>query len=277
LAAFDNQEILGRMRGLGIPMGREKFLEDIQGYHSAEKLVDFWLEKYSVVPAGFDEDFLWFAAMELWQRWAPDTMFDERLSDLVEWGYDLQEEKKDREGCDLWLSVWGYFKARYAGRVRSVEEADKEDKGAQSWHNWCQDFEMLLGNVVRQDRSYGAGAAAYFCEFCDLLPESNPLIIQNMMMAHADVLFLCGDAVAGERMFQEVVKKYPKDVWGYIRWGDIYAPNMNLGANKSDPEKAESIYRRALNCGLKEEKEVKQRIRDLHENAKKGKKRKRVD
>ncbi len=186
----------------------------------------------------------------------------DQLTDMIDLGDDLVEEGKIREACDLWLTVWQQFKARYAGHVRSIEGADKEFRCFHSWHDWCQDLEMHLNNVVNEDRSYGPKAITFFQEFRTLLPETSPLIIQNMMMSEADVLYLSGDVVAGEKLFQEVVERYPENVWGYIRWGDVYALGMNAGL-PPDPVKAESIYRMALGRGLKDERDVKRRIKDL--------------
>jgi hypothetical protein len=259
----DEQEIIARMKAIGLPMDKETFLRDIQGVHSAQKLVDRWIEKYPVLPDGRDEDFLWFGAMELWKRWAPEVMFDEGLSDMIQRGYDLFKEKEDREGCDLWLDVWGHFKARYAGHVRSVEEADKDFHGSQSWHNWSQDLEMELGNLVRHCPDQAPRAVAYFREFQLLLPDSSSLIVQNMMMAEADALICGGDLSAGEDVFRKVVASFPDDVWGYIRWGDVFASFWPSSSVPQDLVKAEQIYRMALGRGLKEEKEVKRRIKDM--------------
>jgi tetratricopeptide (TPR) repeat protein len=201
--------------------------------------------------------------MALWHRLVPDVMFDEKLSDMTGRGYDLIEEKKYAECCDLWLDVWGHLKARLDGKIRSVEDADKRYLGAQSLHNWCQDFEMEIGNQVRKDRSYYEKAIDYFKDFCRLLPDSNPLIIQNMMMAQADVLAFSGDVEAAERVFKGVVKRFPENVWSYIRWGDIYAPGMGFDPESRDIGKAEEIYRMALGRGLKEEDEARSRIKDL--------------
>jgi len=261
-STFSDDELVGKLRVFGVPFEKEVFLKDIHRHHSAESLSEEWFKKYPISARGTDEDFLWFACMELWRRWAPDVMFDERLSDMMDEGYDLLDKKKDLEACDIWLKVWGYFKIRYK-HVRSINEADKDYCGIQSWHNWCQDFEMHLGNAMRRERAYISKARGYFRDFYSLLPESPLLIIQNMMMAEADALMLSGDVTAGDALFQKVIDLSPDDVWGYIRWGDNYAPNMKSGVGLSDPVKAESIYRMALGRRLEDEREVKNRIRDL--------------
>jgi len=122
---------------------------------------------------------------------------------------------------------------------------------------------MHLGNAMRRDHAYIAKAIGFFQDFCGLLPQTDPLIIQNMMMAQADALMLSGDVKAGDSLFKEVIDRYPNDVWGYIRWGDVYSPGMNFCAELFDPVKAESIYRMALGRGLEDEKEVKYRIEDI--------------
>ncbi len=265
LATFDEKELVARMKALGVPLDKETFLKDIQGLHAAEKLVDRWVEKYSIHSVGNDEDFLWFGAMELWKRWAPEVMFDERLSDMMQRGYDCFNRRKNREGCDLWLEVWEVFKARHAGHGRSLEGVDKQYSGSQTWHNWCQDLEMNLGNLVRVCPEYAPRAVTYFREFRLLLPESDPLIVQNMMMAEAEALIFGGDLVAGEALFRKVVESFSDDVWGYIRWGDVFASSMWSSLVPQDLTKAEKIYRMAIGRGLKEEKEVNRRIRDMGE------------
>lgn len=251
------------MKEIGIPFVQDAFLKDIHRHRSAQSLTEEWWEKYDISATGLEEDYPWFACMTLWERLAPDVMFDERLSDMMQRGYDLIKKQRAIEGCDLWLEVWDHLKARRDGNIRSVEAADKGFCGAQSFYNWCQDLEMELGNLVRHEQSYCSRAAVYFREFCQLLPESSPLILQNMMMAEADALVFSGDIEGGERVFQEVIKRYPGDVWGYIRWGDIYAPGMGFSSVPSDTARARSIYSMALGRGLKEEKEARLRIKRL--------------
>lgn len=260
---FTDEGIVQRLKQLGIPVDKETFLKDVHKFISAQDMVEEWIQGDTISIHECDEDFLFLACRELWERWAPGVMFDERLSGMVDEGYDWANEHKDCEACNIWLKVWVHFKARYTEHVHSIEEADKDYRGYQSWYNWCQDFEMHLGNAMRRDHDYIAKAIGFFQDFCGLLPQSNSLIIQNMMMAHADALMLTGDVKAGDALFQEVIDRFPNDVWGYIRWGDVYSPGMNHSAGLSDPVKAEKIYRMALGRGLEDEKEVKYRIEDI--------------
>lgn len=262
LEGFSTREIIEKLKEMGIPFDQDSFLRDILRHNSAQSLSEEWWEKYPVSAKGFEEDIPWFACMTLWHRLAPEVMFDEKLSDMIGRGYDLREEKKYAECCVLWLEVWGHLKARLDG-IRSGEDADKGHLGAQSFYNWCQDFEMELGNQVRTDRSYCEKAINYFRDFCRLLPDSNSLIIQNMMMAQADALVLSGDVEAAERVFKQVVERFPEDVWSYIRWGDIYAPGMGFDPEYHDIGKAEKIYSMALGRGIKKENEARSRIKNL--------------
>ncbi len=125
---------------------------------------------------------------------------------------------------------------------------------------------MHLGHAAREDKAYANMAVDYFREFCYLLPDSSPNIIHNMMMAEADALISAGDLAAGEDVFRLVVKRFPEDVWSYIRWGDVYAFPFGARHVPKDAAKAERIYRMALGRGLEDEGEVLQRIDDLKDD-----------
>lgn len=188
VATMNDQQIVARLKAVGVLVKKDEFLADIKGLHAASDLYHEWEDKYSINDEGCDDDFVLTACMELWKRWAPDVMFDERLGNMLMVGYAFLEEGKEREACDLWLKIWGHFKARFTGLVRSIEGADDVYRGGHSWYNWCQDFGRQLVILADKNRSYVPQAMAYFQEFSVLLPETAPQILRHLKEAEAKVL-----------------------------------------------------------------------------------------
>lgn len=46
--------------------------------------------------------------------------------------------------------------------------------------------------------------------------------MHNMRRAIAESHFSLGDTDEGEKCFEELIESYPKNIWGYIGWGDMY-------------------------------------------------------
>jgi predicted Zn-dependent protease len=57
----------------------------------------------------------------------------------------------------------------------------------------------------------------------DFFPESE-YFVREMGKAKAESLILSGKVEEGEKEFQDLIAKYPKNPWFYIYWGDLYHP-----------------------------------------------------
>lgn len=262
--SLSTEEIVSKLGSLGIPVTEESFLREVRNFYSAYDLAENWWKTYPVTAKGFDVDFPWMAAVVLWERLAPDVMNSERLDEMMQEGYTLCDEGKEVEGCRIWLEVWEHLKERFTPDMRSVEEAERVFRGTECLFNWCQDLELELGNAGVKEPSFYKKRIEYCQEFCTLFPETDRLIIENMKRAVAESYFALGMVEEGEKAFQELVAEFPHSAWVYIGWGDMYWLYENSKVPRNY-EKAESIYRMALEKGVDEEEEVLDRLEMLKE------------
>ena len=261
---FSTEQILEKLRGFGITITPEEFLEDVGKFNGGPQLAKRWWERYTITAEGFDEDFPWMSAIVLWERLAPDVVSNEDIDDWMQDGYYLLEKLKNLEACDLWLKVWENLKKRFSPEMKSVDDADEVFDGMQSVYNWCQDFEMELGNAGLEDSAYHGKRIAYCQEFCRFFPETDDSIIENMRRGEGEALFYLGRIEEGEKVFKDLVEQFPESAWAYIGWGDMYCNKHNKNA-PLDYEKAETIYRKALKNNVDEVEEVIKRLKDLEE------------
>lgn len=262
---LSTEQIVQKLRNFGVEFKEKQFLEDVNNFYSACELADHWWKIYPITATGYDEDFIWMAAIELWKRLAPDVISSEQLDDMMQKGYELLEEGKKTEACALWLEVWDHLKERFTPDMKSIQDAERVFSGLQSLYNWCQDMEMELWNAGVENSSFHKKRIEYCQEFCDLFPETESLIIHNMKGAVARSHYALGRLEEGEEAFKALVKEFPGNAWSYIKWGDMYwliRPNEEIPL---DYEKAEEIYRMALNRDVEDEDVILSRLRKLEE------------
>lgn len=223
-------------------------------------------------PGGFDVDFIWMAAIVLWEKLAPGVMSSERLDRLMQQGYRMLEGKQgDRRGnrleaCRIWLEVWEHLKKRFQPEMRSIEAAERVFSGLQCLYNFCQDLETELFNAGHDDPSFFEKAIVYCREFCDLFPDSDELLLHNMKRAEAEAHFGLGQEAEGDRLFQALIDRFPDNTWGYIGWADMYAWPIKEGRHP-EPERAKQILEMGLSANVTVKTEILNRLRDLEEES----------
>lgn len=266
---FSTEQILEKLQGFGITVTPEEFLEDVGQSYGSSEIYDRWEERYTITAEGFDEDFPWMSAIVLWERLAPDVVDTEKLCDWIDDGYILLKKKKQLEACDIWLEVWEGFKKRFCPEMKSIEDLEQFFDDIYP-DDWCDDLQIELANAGLEDLTYNAKRMEYCQEFCRLFPESDDVTIENMKRGEGESLFRLGRAEEGDKLFEDLVKQFPKSPWPYISWGDMYCSRINSNM-VLDYDKAEAIYRRALKNKVDELKEVRKRLKDLSkERAGKG-------
>ncbi len=236
-------------------------MKDVGKSYSGEELADHWRKQYPITARGFDEDFLWMAAIILWKRFAPDVPSSEMLDDMMQHGYQLIErrgsDRKVVEACNIWLEVWEHLKTRFTPDMKSIDDAERVFTGMQSLYNWCQDLEQELHSAGLDEPAFFQKAIDYCHEFCKLFPESDELILHNMKRAEAEAHFALGRGADGDRLFEALIKQYPDNPWGYIGWCDMYAMEPR------DVESARRIYEMGLNPMVKDTRDIIDRLKTL--------------
>jgi hypothetical protein len=263
IRTFSTEQIIQKLRAFGVAFEQDKFLQDVRRFRAASDLADYWHVAHRITARGFDEDFIWMAAIVLWERLAPEVMNSERLDDLMQAGYDLLGAKREAEACRLWLQVWEHLKARFRPEMKSIDEAEKVFSGLQSLSNWCYDLEMELGNAGRDDRSFYAKRIQFCHEFYNLFPATDANTLLNMKHAEAESLFALGQVGEGEKAFAALIEEFPDSAWGYIGWGDMYCIFRPDERVPLDFDKAEHVYRLGLARATEDHEFIVERLADL--------------
>jgi tetratricopeptide (TPR) repeat protein len=242
------EEVINKLRSMGIEFNKKQFLKDVKAFYSADDISHHWRKKYTIfVEENWEDDFIWEAALFLWEKFAPQIVNTEKLDDMMQEGYELIEEKKYIEGTELWLDVWEHLRKRFTPDMESISEAEVVFPGMmQSLYNWCQDVEVALENAGSEDPSFYKKRIEYCNTFCSLFPESNELIIHNMKRAEADSYFHLGETRKGDELFEKMIDDFPDSVWGYLGWGDMYGVMRLNEKVPIDYKKANKIYRDGL-------------------------------
>lgn len=261
-------ELIQLLLKQGIKFTKEMFLEDLQQFFMVEDLVDYWYEKYGLEENNGMHDFIWVATAELWKRLAPDVINFEQLDNMMQKGYELSDKQERFKACDLWLEIWEHFRSLFDPSFTSIDQTTRTFNGTQIIFNWTQDLMMELYNAGLRDEKYFQKRLIIAQEILRLFPESPDLYIHNMMRVVAESHYRLGQFQQGERVFKDLIKKFPNNEWSYISYGDQFGDFKNDRYNYS---KARSIYQQALQIctNNRARADVKERI-EMLEKEKKG-------
>lgn len=138
--------------------------------------------------------------------------------------------------------------------IHSVEDLEVSLGGPLgcSLYNWCQDFEMELGNAAIESAEFARMRIDYARSFAERFPKSEDSVLVNMGRAEGESLFLLGLAEEGAAVFETLAERFPSDAWVYVGWGDQYSPEFTWGMKKErqqqlqDAHRARELYQRGL-------------------------------
>lgn len=266
VSKFSTEEILTKLKSFGVEVDETSFLKAIENNHSAYGISQEWFKEYGLNIKGFDESFPWFAAWELWERLAPgDYKSNEQLDVMMQEGYALLDQDKSEEACMLWLEVWRLLKLHFTNQMTSVEEIEKIFIEAQGIFNWCQDLDNALEQAAVENIAFYKKRIDYCQDFIDTLPETDQGILKNMKRSVAESFFGLGQIAEGEAAFESIIKAYPNWEWGYIGWADMYSVFRINEKVPADYDKAERLYKMALNIPGSEKEMIEERLEEIRE------------
>jgi tetratricopeptide (TPR) repeat protein len=179
-------------------------------------------------------------------------------------GYKKMEKSDSIGACDIWYETWENI-LNIIGRtdIKTISEFDRAFKGTQSVFNWCQDFEMELGNAGLENKIYYKKRIIYCEEIINTFKGIDNLMLENMRRAISESYFNLGDRDKIDNLFEVWLKDDPKWGWGWIGWSDCYGWFKNR--DKKDLEKAESILLRGYKIkGVRDKDSLIERLSDLY-------------
>jgi hypothetical protein len=120
---LSDEQLLAKLRDLGIDLDRDKLDDLSQRYFSAEELSrTVAAERRSPIRAA-DEDWVWIVLVCLWERWFPDRASMEMLDDRMQEGYSAREQGNPAAACRLWLDTWRAILASKHWRSSTIVSA----------------------------------------------------------------------------------------------------------------------------------------------------------
>lgn len=191
-----------------------------------------------------------------------NTQFEvPELFKLIDSGTGEYEINSFHNACNHWEKAWQKVKETRTPGIKDIAEIGQLYNKPGKVFNWCQDYEIALTNAGLFDRRI-----SYCSEFVGLFPDSDPQIIENMGRALADSYFYVGEPQKGEEELKRLSTMFPKAPWVLIGWGDVYSPRFNYKHVAPDINKAEMLYRKALEVADENDRDdVLERIEGLKE------------
>jgi predicted nucleic acid-binding protein len=200
---MSTSEIIEKLESMDIDFEIERFKKQAQNYISAIQLAEDHYYTQIFHAQDQDEDFIWLAIIELWNRIIPERCNIEMIDDLMQEGYEDIENRNYRNGVEKWEKAWNMIISIVPPNLKSITAADEFiPQLTQNIFNWCQGFEMELGNAGLEDNSFYAKRIKYCRDFCRIFPRSDESIIQNMFRAEAESYAALGETETADKIFQ---------------------------------------------------------------------------
>jgi hypothetical protein len=247
VAAMSTDAIEAQLTAYGVAHSAVRFMSLAEGRTSAWSISDSWLEYDAVTCRGSDQDFLGFAACELWKRYLPERPSIEVLDDWMQDGYTLVEQRRAPEACDLWLKLWDALRPRFSPSMTTMSATEPVFRGVQSVFNWSQDFESELINASLADLRYAVIGRRYCSEWIAQFPDESELTQVNFRRSLASHLHRLGESAAAGQLLHELIERWPNNVWGYVALADAYSHFFRTEQIfPLDLRRAETYLRQAL-------------------------------
>jgi hypothetical protein len=272
VAQMTTENIEAQLCAYGVNHSRERFLALARTRLSAWTIASAWLDEDDVGCAGTkEEDFLGIAACELWQRWIPERPSTEMLDDWMQDGYELSQARDHARACDTWSKVWQVLVPRFERSMTTMHSVEPVFSGMQSVFNWSQDFETELQNAAVDDPRYAEIGRDYCRQWLAQFTDEDGDMKVSFLRALSDFLFRLGEAGEGQRILEDIVRRWPTNAWGYIALADAYS-HIFKGASPLpvDMQRAEQILERGLAAvpkGDRDREVIEDRLRELHTRA----------
>lgn len=200
---MSTSEIIEKLKSMNIDFEIEHFKKQAQNHISAIQLAEDHYYTQNFHASGLDEDFIWLAMIELWNRIIPEKYNVEMIDDLMQEGYEDIDKQNYRDGIEKWEKAWNMIISIIPPHIKTVTDADKFIPDLmQSIFNWCQDFEVELGNAGMEDNSFYLKRIKYCQDFRRIFPQSDESILKNMLIAEAESYTELGDMEAAKKLLQ---------------------------------------------------------------------------
>jgi hypothetical protein len=265
IAALDTSAILARLEKLGVAARPEDFLPLATRTTSAWEISEVWRERLGGDIERHDDDFLGYAACELWKRYSPDRPSQEMLDDWMQEGYRLSQHLELARACDLWQKVWDVIRARLTPDMRTCDDAGAVFNGTQSITNWVDDFVLELRNAAIKEPLYAARGVTLCEQVLGQFLDEDDAFRRSFRAAMGELLFMAGRPGDGERVLQGLIEEFPDLAIGYAYLADALAGSERRPGTAEGRERAIALLEAALARPVRDAEDfsLRERLRDL--------------
>jgi hypothetical protein len=246
VAALETEELLTRLRKLGVDPSCNAYRVLAQNRFSAWEVSDVWRTKLRKRLSRHDKDFIGVASCELWKRYCPDRPSIEMLDDGMQKGYRFMMSGNAAQACDRWSEVWEVIRPRLRPDMRTCDSASVVFAGTQVLFDWLQDFALELHNAALDDARY-ADTGVQLCEgVLSQFPDESELFCLNFRADLGEFYYLAGRPQEGERVLLDLIHDHPDRAAGYARLSDILANGARPDDGSLDTDRAQKLLEDAL-------------------------------
>jgi hypothetical protein len=246
VAMLSTEDILARLRALGVDASSESYLGLAEGQTSAWTISDRWRADITKALTRHAQDFLGLAACELWKRYCPERPSIEMLDDRMQEGYRLASEGQCTKACESWWEVWQTIRSRLRPEMDTTRGAAAVFDGTQCLFNWVQDFELELLNAALEERRYAKIGIQLCKEVLAYFPGEDELFRTNFRANLGEFYFRAGENAEGEHVLLELIRDHPDRAAGYVRLADVFGYGPTPNSEPIDRERALGLLEQAL-------------------------------
>lgn len=168
-----------------------------------------------------------------------------------------------------WLQAWELIRDHMPESVTTFDALDEIydlDFHDCSINDVLYELDEELANSGLDDLSHIAKRAELSRWVYTHFTEETELNLVNFRGHEAEALWELGQREEAEARYQELIETFPHVSWGYIWWGDQYWMSNWSYEYAPDYDRAEALYRQALEKpNLNNRIYVQERLDDLHD------------
>jgi len=246
IEALSTDEIVEKLADYGIETNETAFRNRAEDLHAATALSDQWEAEFEVDATGYDHDFIWMAAEELWERWTPEIPNKERIYDFVQDGRNLREKGNRAVACDQWLTAWEYIVAVIPDGSTTIEEADQAVPTFLSLEPFIRSLDSDLATVAEDDPAYHEHRLEFCREVYEQFPDADDEFLLDFRHSVADSLAELDRTAASRAEFEALTEEYPEDPWAHKKLADSYWLDGSHELSTEEIERTAELYRAAL-------------------------------
>lgn len=260
------KDLVQQLSAFGINAEKAAFIALSRGEISAWKLAKRWLKNaVDYLQIGDDEDFVCFAACELWKRYLPERPSLEMIDDWVQDGYELDEADELEEACDLWQRVWRRMLELFTPEMKTFKSVEPIFNISQFFSNWIQDYVLCLDSLIVDDDSWLKVGIPFTEMVLEQFSEEKEIIFFSCSLGRW--LIQDGRPEEGVAVLEKVISSYPCRADGYV---NLLHARAQSGGPFLNAERAIKVLERVkLACHQDEIDawDIEQRLNDLIERS----------